>query len=179
MMAMRSYLKFGAALALVLGAASAAQATLITWTLKDVAFDDGGTAAGFFEYNPMAQTLGNFNIGVSGGDTSLFPSFTYTPTSAPLPAWDGAGLFFLFGTPEGRQIRFGVAAPLPATGGTVALDLTNMFASECYNCAPFRSFTGGSLVGGAVPEPESWAMLIIGFGLTGALLRRRQVVQAA
>ncbi len=29
-------------------------------------------------------------------------------------------------------------------------------------------------VAGAVPEPESWAMLTIGFGLAGAMLRRRR-----
>ncbi len=33
----------------------------------------------------------------------------------------------------------------------------------------YGSFTPG------VPEPESWAMLIAGFGLTGAVMRRRQV----
>ena len=32
---------------------------------------------------------------------------------------------------------------------------------------------------GVVPEPQSWAMLIIGFGLTGAVLRRRRVVVRA
>ncbi len=32
---------------------------------------------------------------------------------------------------------------------------------------------------GAVPEPASWAMLIAGFGLTGAAMRRRRVVVAA
>jgi hypothetical protein len=31
-----------------------------------------------------------------------------------------------------------------------------------------------TLVAGAVPEPASWAMLIAGFGLTGAVLRRRR-----
>ena len=37
-------------------------------------------------------------------------------------------------------------------------------------------YAGGSLTAdstGAVPEPASWAMLIAGFGLTGAALRRR------
>jgi hypothetical protein len=36
-------------------------------------------------------------------------------------------------------------------------------------------------VGGvaAVPEPASWAMLIAGFGLTGAVLRRRRVLAVA
>jgi hypothetical protein len=31
---------------------------------------------------------------------------------------------------------------------------------------------------GAVPEPASWAMLIAGFGLVGAMQRRRQRVAA-
>lgn len=33
-------------------------------------------------------------------------------------------------------------------------------------------------IGGGVPEPSSWALLIIGFGLTGAALRRRRAVAA-
>jgi hypothetical protein len=31
----------------------------------------------------------------------------------------------------------------------------------------------------AVPEPASWAMLIAGFGLTGAVMRRRRMALAA
>lgn len=33
--------------------------------------------------------------------------------------------------------------------------------------------------GAAVPEPASWAMLIAGFGLVGAMMRRRQALVAA
>lgn len=33
--------------------------------------------------------------------------------------------------------------------------------------------------GAAVPEPASWALMITGFGLTGAVLRRRRMVVAA
>jgi hypothetical protein len=32
---------------------------------------------------------------------------------------------------------------------------------------------------GVVPEPASWAMLLAGFGLTGAMMRRRRPVPAA
>ena len=31
----------------------------------------------------------------------------------------------------------------------------------------------------AVPEPDSWVMLIVGFGLMGATMRRRRAVAAA
>ena len=37
---------------------------------------------------------------------------------------------------------------------------------------------GGGPVGG-VPEPSAWALMILGFGATGALLRRRQGALAA
>ena len=35
-----------------------------------------------------------------------------------------------------------------------------------------------SFIAGAIPEPASWAMLIAGFGLTGASMRRRRAVAA-
>jgi hypothetical protein len=40
------------------------------------------------------------------------------------------------------------------------------------------SFTFAS-VSGAVPEPESWAMLITGFGIVGTAMRRRRITVAA
>lgn len=40
--------------------------------------------------------------------------------------------------------------------------------------SPFVASVGGAFSGtGVVPEPASWAMLIVGFGLTGAVARRR------
>jgi hypothetical protein len=39
----------------------------------------------------------------------------------------------------------------------------------------FWAFTGGNAV---VPEPSSWALLIAGFGLVGAMARRRRLVAA-
>lgn len=38
---------------------------------------------------------------------------------------------------------------------------------------------GATNTGGGVPEPASWAMLITGLGLTGAMLRRRRRIVAA
>ncbi len=46
----------------------------------------------------------------------------------------------------------------------------------------FDDITFGSDVpgpGGGVPEPATWAMLIMGFGLVGSAARRRRVARAA
>jgi hypothetical protein len=37
----------------------------------------------------------------------------------------------------------------------------------------------GNIIGGGVPEPASWALMITGFGLTGAALRRRRALAFA
>ena len=43
----------------------------------------------------------------------------------------------------------------------------------------YAGLTQARIVGEAVPEPESWAMLIAGFGLVGATMRRRRRALAA
>jgi hypothetical protein len=47
-----------------------------------------------------------------------------------------------------------------------------------YNLYDSTGFTATVESTGAVPEPASWAMLIAGFGLTGAAMRRRRVTAA-
>jgi PEP-CTERM motif len=39
--------------------------------------------------------------------------------------------------------------------------------------------TGDLFAGGAVPEPATWAMMIIGFGLTGSAMRRRSSIKVS
>jgi hypothetical protein len=40
-------------------------------------------------------------------------------------------------------------------------------------------FLLGNAAGGGVPEPATWAMMILGFGMIGAALRRRRVGNTA
>jgi hypothetical protein len=55
----------------------------------------------------------------------------------------------------------------PAAGG---------YESDNHTVGVWSSITGDPL--GGVPEPSSWAMLIAGFGLVGASMRRRRVAAA-
>jgi hypothetical protein len=41
------------------------------------------------------------------------------------------------------------------------------------------TFDNVTLGSGAVPEPASWALMIAGFGLVGAAMRRRQTIASA
>ncbi|MBY9061427.1 PEPxxWA-CTERM sorting domain-containing protein [Sphingomonas yunnanensis] len=62
------------------------------------------------------------------------------------------------------QLGFG-GTPVPADDdlcGSVRYTLT-------YDYTPF---------GAAVPEPSTWAMMVLGFGLAGAAIRRRRAAGA-
>lgn len=64
------------------------------------------------------------------------------------------------------------ASPLPG----VHLDLPDVTGWR-YQLSSYKfdvRISGEALGAGAIPEPASWAMLIAGFGLTGAAARRRR-----
>lgn len=65
---------------------------------------------------------------------------------------------------------FGFTSAAPITSITVD---NQVGGSQVFDVT---SFSVGSA--GAVPEPESWAMLIAGFGLAGAAMRRRRAAVA-
>ena len=108
---------------------------------------------------------GNVGSSVTSSDTKnnlVFTGITFNgvngmigPTPAGLPS---AGITDQFVTAGGKQelIITGSGLPAASFGGTV-------------NFSPLA----------AVPEPASWALMIIGFGSAGALMRRRRQMLAA
>jgi len=68
---------------------------------------------------------------------------------------------------------------LSSSGGTAAMAaarlLTALDDGEVYFNLHTSVFPGGEIRAnlGAVPEPASWAMMVVGFGLVGSAIRRR------
>jgi hypothetical protein len=157
-------------LGFLLSVCASVSAAPLKWYLQDATFLDGGTATGWFFFDAASEVVGDYRIQVSGGNTETFPAFIYQ-NGAPNNTYAiYFGMFdrpfFLFSTDIGRdpfpqafrQLRLAVVQPLTNEGGTVLLDLENDFAVECFNCAPFRLYAGGSLTtilrGGPGGEPD-------------------------
>jgi hypothetical protein len=159
-----------------------------TGTNYGVAFSNNALAINSYngsgEPNPgilFFLSGGAVTIDYAAGFTTGF-SFNYSSnSSASITVYDGLG----------------------ATGNVLAtLALSNNFVSGCGYCAwapigvtfagtaksidfagganfvGYDNITFGSATAGGVPEPATWAMFIIGFGMVGAGLRRRTAVAA-
>ena len=71
-------------------AAAQVQAALLTWSLQNVRFDDGGTAVGFFRYDPTSPPCGGFDacIGVVPDfNITTSPGFAFPNEYTPQDCW--------------------------------------------------------------------------------------------
>ncbi len=98
---------------------------------------------------------------------------TYVNTNVAGQAFGPLGVTLGGANNVGFDISGGTGAAFFNVGSTLySLNLTTGAATS------IGALGAGSLVGisaGAVPEPASWAMMIAGFGLVGASMRRRAV----
>lgn len=109
---------------------------------------------------PVAYDLGQFLFAFASGDT-LFGTYSGVLT------FNAPGIFNLFQT---NIVTGGTGLFAGATGmftgiGTVSFVGGTPSSQQAY---------AGTLDLPAVPEPASWMMIIAGFGLVGAALRRRE-----
>jgi hypothetical protein len=179
----------GAALLFTTGPAAA---TIVTWHLQNVRFDDGATATGVFVYDTekpprsgFPDLLVGFDVKVSGGPPGThFPSFEYTPASTFLPTGTRDILALhtrssIPGVQFGRTLQLDFAQSLPDRGGRVSL----VFA-DCDVCPSLeldegtfafaRLVTSGEVTTAAVPEPSEALLLAFGLAaLVGFSARRR------
>ena len=105
------------------------------------------------------------------GNTSLF-SAPFTVVSQGCGFW-GCGTFGVNGTNDGFFGNGEVHGVLKFSGTFTSLSFTDSTEN-------WHGLTIGidSVAGAGIPEPASWALLIAGFGLTGAAMRRRRMAVA-
>lgn len=159
----------------------AAHAAAVTWYLQDVAFDDGGTASGSFDFDADTAIFSNINVITTTG--SVLPGETY---DIVLPSSPGNSTFLSFANSTGigdftgtYAIGLELSAPMTNLGGLIAINLAG-FALESYcgtaDCfavvQPLRLVTSGYITS-EVPLPG--AFFIFAVGLAGLRASRRKM----
>ena len=150
---------------------------------------DGTTANGQLFYDIFldapATTVSKVRVGFSG----LLSSWGSGSAKAAIVVGPET-LFFYSYDPGGRAktVPFRLTRTVTLTGGSsLALGIFGVASVNFNGAAPadYRLGFASAYVdptvtfSAAVPEPASWALLIAGFGMTGAALRRRTALLAA
>src|SRR5450755_237600 len=153
-----------------------ANATIINWTLNSVHFTDGGTASGTFSTDSITGAVTAFDITTTPGQF-ISTGFEYDAATSLLGAGLGTNSFSLtqVASPN-RALELSFFNPLTSPGvDTLVFGDSNECGSN--SCGSFRTPIDGFAVGSAVsavPEPSTWAMLILGFAGVGFMAYGRK-----
>lgn len=167
---------------------------------------DANRIYGYLRADPGTQGLtpigafANLYFGLNGGGSNLGFEIDSTRVNAFYPGRAGSAsissaLWSAAASADGLGFEFSLdnslfTAPIaglnqtgqvfPTIGSSIRLNLSQSFG---YSVAGGQSFYGNNRLGtvalGAVPEPATWAMMMLGFGAMGAALRRRAKVDCA
>lgn len=136
-------------------------------------YSDGGTLSGTFTTDDALTTLQSTSLTISGGslglDSVIFNDASYIAAGTQnLP--NSFSLLALSSVNKGLSLVF--ISPLTLSGATLstASDNFQQFVGT-------RTIVSGSVANAnpiSVPEPASWALMLIGFAAVGLAFRRRQ-----
>ncbi len=147
---------------------------------------EAGTAGGLLNssgYNPLinptfdaynSQTLGAFDAS-SPLFANVFALSSILYNADYLAGLD-TGATLVGSWASGRPLE-----AINAAGNVIAITLYPNVVQYGHATGDYRALFANALAfggGGAVPEASTWAMLIAGFGLVGASMRRRKAVAA-
>ncbi len=198
----------GAGVLLVAATAASASVSIGGYTFDDNAFVDSldaSTGNYITSGGPLATVVTDVDPGTWAGSFDANASLTLSFVDNV--AVNGAGndiVLFELGVPDGWNVTIngitlgGLSANTGFSAGgfnlnALAIDLSDfgIAANGTVSSLSVTFISGGATtstslvgalnsasVGGAVPEPATWAMLIAGFGLVGAAVRRRAAVAA-
>jgi hypothetical protein len=166
---------------LALGFTSAANATIITdsWT-----FSGTNTGSGSFKYDDTSGLVSSFT-GNYNGNALTFWDASMAPVQANggnlvyhgVPNTNGADYIF------DNLFPFTVGGLLVSTGSdagqrfyNISLDYAGASQVDFFSINPDGSYLrdNGTFAVAAVPEPSTWAMMILGFAGVGFMAYRRK-----
>ena len=125
-------------------------------------------------YSFYSDTIAVNAAGIAAGFSGFGAGTSYTGSSFAHSFVSGGGLTSLIDGEAGVVFAEGYfgAGHLSVSGETT----TNFHYGPDANQLRINELTHAALGGAAVPEPASWALMIGGFGMAGAALRRRRAV---
>lgn len=167
----RLFLAAATAAALLSGGSAASAAQFMTMTPPEI---DGSISGTFGNTGIDGGAFNNiFNFNLPTGFTSFTASSSFT--NNPMNDINFTSLTFNgtnFNVGSTGQVEFRFLTGAAVTAGPQQL-VVNGTSGGNGSYAGTISFTPNMA---AVPEPAAWALMILGFGGTGAMLRRRQKV---
>jgi len=182
------------AAAVLAGAGAASAATFIdTWTINpttgaiSVVIGDSGLGIAGGSTDPVQGNSTHVYNATTGAFTDTFNFFLPTgQVGASLTSSDTTndlmftgitfnGVSGIAGTGLGGDPGAAISAQMVVSGGQQELILTGSGGAA----ATFGGTANFSPTIASVPEPASWALMIIGFGSAGAMLRKRRAMTAA
>jgi len=152
-----------------------ANASIINWTLSGVAFNDGGTATGTFSTDSTTGNITAFDITTTTGTT--LNGLQYDTTTSYLYGNNvfSSNSFLLITNLGDRYLNLTFVNPLTSLGiDALRTDVPTLGSWECLNCTSERRIESGFAISSAVPEPSTWAMMILGFAGVGFMAYRRK-----
>jgi len=143
----------------------------------------------YLQDGPLARIVnatgdGNGTAGATTTFSTIFSLAGFDSLNATLSGqvlFDNSGQIFLNGNQIGGTFTgFASLAPFGSNGNffvaglnTLSFALTNADGPQAFQVAGLTVTAERLPITGGVPEPASWAMLVIGFGVVGASVRRR------
>ena len=141
----------------------------LDYALVNVGYSCGGETFGFcsggapyditFNYDPASSFIGAKNLNLTAGSVTHWLLGTYAPAGGAAPA--------------GTYSFFNVEFDFQFSSDPNQLPKTIAFAQSCPSLDAVCGFSRTVEGVGAVPEPATWAMMLLGFAGMGTVLRTR------